>query len=391
MEEGNTQSINQFLSHFDTSLINQDFVKLTLSKPSRHAGDLQNVYIRPILIRQQTKLSFTYRHLSNDQVKNYDPEEAREELARLLKDTFRISTLFTLAADIVLMFSKKDKAALRQNKPSLAGISSAEHDREKTRRAGKNEAYLTSLGIADGEGKVVPKMADKYRQINKYLEIIESLIREARLPEEINIVDMGSGKGYLTFALYDYLHNKLQRKVHVTGIELREELVDYCNKIAAECEFAGLKFECKPIEAYQGKHIDILIALHACDTATDDAILKGIVSDASLIICAPCCHKQIRQQIKGKEQTSPIMKYGIFKERQCEMVTDTIRALIMEKKQYETKIFEFISNEHTRKNVMLAGIKSDQKPDEKSINEKIDALKNEYGIDYHYLERALSM
>jgi hypothetical protein len=163
--------------------------------------------------------------------------------------------------------------------------------------------------------------------------------------------------------------------------------VEYCNNVAKECGFNSLHFVCKPIEEYKEAKIDILIALHACDTATDDAIYKGIVSDSSLIICAPCCHKQIRQQVKGIEQESPLLKYGIFKERQFEMVTDTIRALIMEEHQYQTKIFEFISNEHTRKNILLVGAKTEQKADRKSIDEKIESVKNMYQIKQHYLEK----
>jgi len=175
-------------------------------------------------------------------------------------------------------------------------------------------------------------------------------------------------------------------QVSVTGIELRKELVDYCNDIAEKCGFENLNFECKPIQEYADKKIDILIALHACDTATDDAITKGIIAKADLIVCAPCCHKQVRQSLKGKEQEDPILKYGIFKERQFEMVTDTIRALILEKQQYQTKIFEFVSNEHTRKNVMLVATKSTKEIDVKKVNSKIKGIKEAYGIEEHYLE-----
>ena len=232
-------------------------------------------------------------------------------------------------------------------------------------------------------------MADKYRQINKYLEIIESLLKSAKLPKQINIVDMGSGKGYLTFALYDYLVNTKKFNATVTGIELREELVDYCNDIADKSDFKNLSFVAQPIQEYDNNKIDILIALHACDTATDDAIYKGLSSKAELIICAPCCHKQIRQQVKGKEQESPLLKYGIFKERQFEMVTDTIRALILEKNNYNTKVFEFISNEHTRKNVMLVGTKSSKKSNISKVDSKISELKDIYLIEEHYLETLL--
>jgi tRNA A58 N-methylase Trm61 len=246
------------------------------------------------------------------------------------------------------------------------------------------------LGITDKDGVVIPKMADKYRQINKYLEIIESLIKNTDLPKTIAVVDMGSGKGYLTFALYDYLVNQKKMEATITGIEQRKELVDFCNKAAKACAFENLGFNSQSIQEYKAKKVDILIALHACDTATDDALNKGIAANAKLIITAPCCHKQIRQQLKGTTQKSPVLKYGIFKERHYEMLTDTIRALLLEKNQYNAKVFEFISNEHTRKNVMLVGAISSKKPKIKEINQKIDFLKKEHEIEFHYLEKILN-
>jgi SAM-dependent methyltransferase len=225
--------------------------------------------------------------------------------------------------------------------------------------------------------------------MNKYLEIIDNQLEGLVLPEVMHIVDMGSGKGYLTFALYDYLTNKRKLKTYITGIELRPELVEFCNVTARKCGFENLSFICERIEHFNTSKIDMLIALHACDTATDDALFKAISADARLIVCAPCCHKQIRQQVKGKVQQSPLLKYGIFKERHFEMVTDTLRALILEKYQYATHIFEFVSNEHTRKNIMLVARKGGEKSSLSMLNEKIDALKHEYQIEYHYLEQLL--
>jgi hypothetical protein len=170
---------------------------------------------------------------------------------------------------------------------------------------------------------------------------------------------------------------------------LRNDLVNYCNTTAKLCGFDNLKFEKGSIDQFSNTHIDIVIALHACDTATDDAIAKAIQAHASLIICAPCCHKQIRQQVKGKEQVNPLMKYGIFKERQFEMVTDTIRALILEKMNYDTKIFEFVSNEHTRKNILLVGTKTHKRPADAELDEKINSIKAAYQIDFHYLEKLI--
>ena len=377
-----------FFEKFSDSFKSKEFVKLTLSKPFSKSTDLRNIYVRLVKIKNVSKLSLTYRYKTKDEVKNFSIEEAITELTSLLKANFRIATLFTIKGDFILKISKKGIASLLQQHASFKKPALEEnHDREKTKRTEHNDYYLNLLGISDATGIIIPKMSDKYRQINKYLEIIEGLVKSIDLPEEIHIVDMGSGKGYLTFALYDFLTKKLKLKVKMLGIEMREDLVDKCNEVAEKCGFDNLKFEKKSIQEYEGKHIDILIALHACDTATDDAISKGIVSNADLIICAPCCHKQIRQQVKGKEQESPILKYGIFKERQFEMVTDTIRALIMEKNQYQTKIFEFVSNEHTRKNIMMVASKSDNKEIDTSIDDKIDAIKKEFGIEYHYLEK----
>jgi len=384
--------MNELAPFFDklTQSIEQDnFVKVTLSKPAYKSDGLLNVYVRLVEIKGEQQLSFTYHYQTNDQVKNYTVKAAQQELNKLLNGKFKVAILFTLEEDFMVQISKKGKVSTRTSHPSFKNKPPKSHDKPKTKRA-KLGKYLTLLGVCDEQGVVIPKMADKFKQINKYLEIIEGLIKNTKLPNQAHIVDMGSGKGYLTFALYDYLVNQRKIDVNITGIELRQELVDFCNETAKKCGFENLKFEAKPIEKYTEK-IDVLIALHACDTATDDAIYKGLNSKAELIITAPCCHKQIRQQQKGKEQESPILKYGIFKERQYEMVTDTMRALIMEKHQYNTKIFEFISNEHTRKNVMLVGTKSNKKPDTKSIEEKLESIKKDYNIEYHFLEKILDV
>ncbi|WMN07328.1 SAM-dependent methyltransferase [Marivirga arenosa] len=380
--------MQQFFQEMEKSLKEDLFVKLTLSKPIRKSADLANVYLREVEIKNEKLISFTYRYKTNDQVKNYTAKEAIQELEKLLQDAFRIATLFTLEKDVALRINKKGKATITNTPPTFSNKLPEHHDKQKVKRAEESE-FLVHLGIKDKQGKLIPKMADKFKQINKYLEIIDGLIKSTDLPKQVNIVDMGSGKGYLTFALYDYLHNTKNLDVKVTGIELREELVNYCNDVANKCGYENLSFVSERIENYEKDQIDILIALHACDTATDDAIYKGLVSKSSLIICAPCCHKQVRQSVKGTTQENPILKFGIFKERQFEMVTDTIRALLLEKNQYNTKVFEFISNEHTRKNVMLVGSKASKSPNVEAINAKIEGLKQEFGVEEHYLETIL--
>ncbi|MFZ1808623.1 MAG: SAM-dependent methyltransferase [Cyclobacteriaceae bacterium] len=381
--------LERWIEKLKSSLEKGEFVKLTLSKPVR-ASELVNVYVKQVVLKEEPKLSFTYHYKTRDVVKNYNLGEGVDKAQELLSNEFKIGTLFATMEDVVLRISKKGKMVVTTTAASQAAVSVETHDKQKRKRALEGDTYLTQLGIADAQGKIIPKMADKFRQINKYLEVMEELIKSADFPGAISIVDMGAGKGYLTFALYDYLRNKLQHDVTVTGVELRKDLVDKCNKAAKECGFDHLHFECSSIEDFELKEVDILIALHACDTATDDAIAKGIKADASLIVCAPCCHKQIRQQLKGKEFKNPILKYGIYKEREFEMVTDAIRALVLERNGYKSTIFEFISSEHTGKNTMLVGVKSKHKADTAVIQGKIDAIKETYQIDHHYLETIIS-
>ncbi|MFY0652412.1 MAG: SAM-dependent methyltransferase [Cyclobacteriaceae bacterium] len=376
--------MKEYLNEIERALKEKHFIKVTLSKPFDKKSELKNVYVRQVQIQNKTQLYFTFRYVNRDETKNFLISNGLHEIEILIEKSFKNATLFSAENDFALLTTKKGKKAILKSSPSSTLDGPNTHDRPKLKRADGKSPYLRLLGIADKNGNIIPKMADKYRQINKYLEIIDSLIGQVRLPNDLQVVDMGSGKGYLTFALYDHLMNEgYQPKL--VGVEMRKELVEYCNDVAGKCGFDGLSFIQKSIAEFEEEKIDILIALHACDTATDDAISKGIGSQAQMIVCAPCCHKQIRQQLKGKEQSSPLLKYGIFKERQFEMVTDTIRALILEKNQYQSKVFEFVSNEHTRKNVMLVGVKKDGKSSV-DVEEKIEALKQEYQIEQHYLE-----
>jgi hypothetical protein len=386
--------LNQFLDKLITSFNDNSFVKITLSKPAFKSDGLLNIYIRLVEIKNELVFSCTYHYQTNDQVKNYTLPETETLLKELLNQKFKVATLFTLKEDFTVQFSKKGKASTRTTAASFEKKPPISHDKPKVGRA-KLGKYLFLLGVTDENDLVIPKMADKFKQINKYLEIIDSLLKNTDLPQKtcgersrtIKVVDMGSGKGYLTFALYDFLVNQKKIEATVLGIESRKELVDFCNTTAKQCGFENLSFENKTIDEYKAKKIDILIALHACDTATDDAIFKGMQANATLIVTAPCCHKQIRQQLKGTAPQNPILKYGIFKERQYEMVTDTLRALIMEQRQYDAHIFEFVSNEHTRKNILLVGTKTNKQINETEIAEKIEVVKQTYGIDFHYLEK----
>ena len=267
------------------------------------------------------------------------------------------------------------------------------HDRVKERLiTTKENVYLRELGITNANWEIRREMSDKYIQINNYIELLEPNLRELSFSSDYHVVDMGSGKGYLTFALYDYLTNNLKQSITMTGVEFRADLVSTCTTIAEKANFNNLNFVKGTIADTSLEQIDILIALHACDTATDDAIFRGIQSNASLIVCVPCCHKQIRKEFDVTNELSQVMKFGILKERQAEIITDSLRALLMEAYGYKTKVFEFISSEHTPKNVMIVGQKvADENPNKLKILDTIIAIKKVYGIKKHYLENLLGL
>ncbi len=378
--------MNEFLDILTSCVKDNSFIKLTLSKPTKKQSDLRNVYVKGISLKALPHYSFTYHYQTRDIVKNYSEGEWLTALKSSMNE-FQVATLWTNGEEITLRTSKKGASHVSRKK-SIVEAASDSHDRSKQVLTSLDEKYLQLLGVADREGRLIPRMSDKYRQINKYLEILDGLVKGRAWNEPIHVVDMGSGKGYLTFALYSYLTQVLNHNVEMTGVELRKELVHLCKDFARQCNFQGLKFEESTIEGYSGGAIDILIALHACDTATDDAIAKGIQSGAELIVCAPCCHKQIRQQLKGKTFDNPVLKYGIYKERLFEMITDTLRALFLEMHGYKSNLFEFISSEHTNKNIMLTAVKSGSIDRDRAAS-RFNELKEEYGIEYHYLEKLM--
>lgn len=377
----------QILKHIQSSIDNDSFVRLTFSKPVDGAGTLKKVIISLAIIKRQAQLSFVYRHKTKDLTKNHPVQEGLSTIGNLLEAEFQNANLFTSKADYAYE-RNGDKSRLKQTKATFKTAPNRGHDKEK-RHLIQGTDYLQQLGVLDKNGRVLKDKGDKYKQINKFVEVIESLLKNNEMLSNgspIRVVDMGSGKGYLTFALYDYLTTQLKLNTSLSGVEVRQDLIDKCNAIAKSVNFEKLNFELGYIGDYTLDKTDILIALHACDTATDDAIAKGMAADAELIICAPCCHKQIRKSMTESEGLDSVLQHGILKERQAEIVTDAIRALIMEANGYKTKVFEFISTEHTGKNLMIVGQKKKQATDPKKYLEEVEKLKKQFGIPQHYLE-----
>ena len=375
------------------SMVNGNMLKLTLSNKRSKTDDLNNVFVKPVVIKDQTLLSFVYRHSTRDVTKNFTIEDAVDQIAVLLSATFFNADLFTSAADYSLLSNKRGRTTLLKKPASSAELPVFSHDKIKRRLIeAENNVYLRELGVLTADWKVRTDMQDKFRQINRYVELVEDVLKSADLPEGFTVADMGSGKGYLTFALYDHLKKTLNHSFHMIGIELRPALTDTCNRIATLAGFGTLSFETGAIVDAWLPRVNVLIALHACDTATDEAIYRGIAGGSEVIMVAPCCHKQIRKQMNPQKPLSEITRFGILEERQAEMLTDTIRAMILEAYGYRTRVFEFIATEHTPKNVMIAAIrKSTAGTPDPLVLKRLEALKTIFGIKTHHLETLLNV
>lgn len=392
----NQSLLQEFHQQLADSISSNQFIKISLGNYQGNDKELKNIYVRRIKVKKAEMLSFTYRYKIRDIVKNFHISEGLNLISHFISNDFRICTFFSTEKEVIVEHDKKAVIGIRERLFKTAAQPDLAHNKEKKRLiqpAGKT--YLQQLKITDDQGTVYKNAQDKYKQINQYVALLDPLIRSLPAKGLKKVVDMGSGKGYLTFALYDYLTNVLKAEVQVTGVEYRQDLADLCNEIAKSADFSGLDFVQGTIEEYDPAGIDLLIALHACDTATDDAIFKGIKGGAELIVVAPCCHKQIRRQMeKGKavNELDFLTKYGIFLERQAEMVTDGIRALILEYFGYKTKVFEFISDAHTPKNVLIVGVKTKEAAaDRAELLEKIKKTKEYFGIGYHHLEKLFGL
>lgn len=388
--------IDQFLERAKAAFEAGSLLKCVLSKPTgTQPADLKGIQIRCVQLKRGTHWAFNHRYRTRDEVKNFAPAEGLEKLRQCLEHDWAQAELFTTEYDCLLHMDRADKAKSSLRKPTATAPANTRHDRAKPRLLDPAAPWLHALGICNAKGEVLPTSQDKWKQMNRYLETLEGLLRHWPAGQRLDIADMGSGKGYLTFALYDMLRHHLSLQPRITGIELRQPLVDFCNQTAQASGFSDLHFVAQDIAAYQPAQLDVLIALHACDTATDLALAAGIRLDAPLIVVAPCCHKQIRREMKPHNELSPILQHGILAERQAEMLTDGIRALLLESRGWQTRVFEFISTEHTAKNVMITAQKgrgtSATAAHRTQSLAQVAALKQSFGIREHYLEGLLGV
>lgn len=345
-------------------MLNENLVQIILSN-SKDVTKASKVKVRPVLLKDTLMFQETIYLGQKVFHENFSAEAMADRIENYLQDLFSQLQGKTADREITILVSKKGKRTVK-TKMLLQGASGKEdapkvlsHNRTKQYilQDGEVVDFLVGLGVQTPDGHIVRAKYDKFRQINRYLEFIEDILDDLPKDRTIRIIDFGCGKSYLTFALYYYMHVQQKRDIRVTGLDLKEDVIKHCNQLAEQLHYEALNFETGDISTYEGADsVDMVVTLHACDTATDYAIHKAITWGASVILAVPCCQHEINRQIKNTE-LAPILKYGLLKERLSAIVTDALRANLLEQWGYKSQILEFIDMEHTPKNLLIRAVK----------------------------------
>ena len=365
-------------------------IALTLSDArERGAEALQKVSAKPILLRGERVVQFEYHYARRVTHRNLTPDEARALIAELLTEPFRQGQFFTTDADIQTRANRPGSVTIRRRPPTKQPLS-LDHNREKQYLLpeGTPVAFLVRLGVMTAGGKVIAAKRDKFRQINRFLEMADDTLDAFTPGQPLRVIDFGCGKSYLTFALYHFLRNVRGYDAAITGLDLKRDVVEDCQQIARDLGFDALTFAVGDIRGYEGEAAaDIVVTLHACDTATDDALGKAVAWGASVILSVPCCHHELLHKIDSPA-LRPLLKHGILKERLASLVTDALRAERLEMAGYHVQLLEFIDLEHTAKNLLIRAVKGHTGGQERAAHE-YEVFRDFWSLEQPYLETAL--
>ena len=346
--------------------LDEGLIRIILSNPvlkeGAGPGKVLKVRVRPVMLKGG--MVFQAEELTEKQAfhRNLTKEEGVPYLLGLLEGGFKQAEAESVKGQARVMVGKKGTVTVKVKKNQqkiVAAPNVASHNRQKRYilEEGKPVAFLEDLGVMTAEGKVIRSRYDKFRQINRFLEFIEDILPRLDKSRENVIIDFGCGKSYLTFAMYYYLHELRGYEVRIIGLDLKQDVIDRCNRLSEAYGFDKLKFYHGDIASYDGvDHVDMVVTLHACDTATDYALEKAVKWDASVILSVPCCQHELNKQMDN-ELLRPVFQYGLIKERMAALYTDALRAEILENRGYRTQILEFIDMEHTPKNILIRAVK----------------------------------
>ena len=352
--------------------LTENLDQIIISNPRRMAL-AQKVKIRPVLLKEQ--LNFQVTEYKGKQVfhENYEKQEAIAYIIEQMEKFFGQMVLESTTKTVNVLVSKKGTVTIKQKvQKNEVKPKELSHNRKKRYilEAGDAIPFLVDLGVQTKDGKIVNSRYDKFRQINRFLEFIQDIVENLPKGRELTIVDFGCGKSYLTFAMYHYLKVMKGFDIRVIGLDLKEDVIAYCNELKDKYGYEKMSFTTGDIASYTGVDaVDMVVTLHACDTATDYALEKAVKWGASVILSVPCCQHELNYQMKN-EELSAVLKYGLLKERIAALITDGLRAEMLEQCGYDTQVLEFIDMEHTPKNILIRGVKRTK---EREINfEKYD-------------------
>lgn len=352
------------------------------------------VVIRPVEIQGEVQLQFSHFDEKKDITKNYPPGEVKAKIEELLALPFRNIFVESKETSLQINISKKGKAVVSERKNETGKEADLAHNRRKNHILSEENAkpFLEAIGMLTTDGRIKADMQRKFKQINEFLRLVdETGSFRAWGGQPIHVVDFGCGSAHLTFAMYYYLRNILGLDAHVTGVDLKADLMERHNRNAQRLGWEGLSFKAGTIADYESEtKADVVLALHACDTATDDALAKGIQWESKVIVCAPCCQHELQEQLSHVDtpaEVRPMMHHGILFERVGDILTDSFRAAILRIAGYHTDVTEFIPIEHTGKNLMIRAVKT-ANPERSRWLAEYNALKSFWKVT-PYLEKIL--
>ena len=373
----------------------QSLISLTLSEATSRADEAaRKVTVRPILLRKQRLYQFEYKYAQKVKHENLKAGETKGRILELLGKSFRQGYFYTQGGDFQAAVSAGGKITVRARAGAQPEAAKSDaplsHDRTKNYLLAEGTAidFLVRLGVINAEGKVLAAKRDKFKQINRFLEMVDDVAGSLPKTGPLQIIDFGSGKAYLTFALYHYFTAMKGREVRLVGLDLKEDVVAFCTAVAQELGYSGLTFGVGDIAGYEaGETVDMVVTLHACDTATDDALVKAVAWDAKVILSVPCCQHELFGQLANEAMT-PLLKHGILKERLTALVTDSVRASLLESAGYSVQILEFIALEHTAKNLLIRAVRRGGKAGPQPPSAEYEAFRDFWHLRPH-MEAAL--
>ena len=362
--------------------MNENMLRMTISG-RRHGELADKVKIRPVKLKEQLYFQTSVSDGKKEFHKNYEKAELLEQLDHWLRKDYRQLQMDTTTQSIQALVSKKGKTTVKQKiARDMRSARVLDHNRKKRYllEEGTPIPFLVDLGVMTAEGAIVRSRYDKFRQINRYLEFVEDILPELDKDRELTLIDFGCGKSYLTFALYYYLTVKKQYRIRMIGLDLKKDVMEHCQELAEKYGYDRLTFLTGDIADYDGvEMVDMVVSLHACDTATNYALEKALQWNAKVIFAVPCCHHELNRQMHSTEM-NPVLKYGLIQERMAALMTDAFRADVLELEGYQVQVLEFIDMEHTPKNILIRAVKQNTPLPFEKKEKLLDSLQTCMGI-----------